>query len=176
MNHVYTIGHSTRSIEEFIEILHTYEVGMLVDVRRLPGSNKYPQFNQEALEKSLAKENIRYHHIEKLGGRRKGDRESSNTGWRNKSFRAYADYMQTKEFHEGLDELLSLAKSHTICMMCAEAVPWRCHRSLIADALLVRHIAVEDIFSKSNSKTHKLTPWATVKGQTITYPPQPTKA
>ena len=167
---IYTVGHSTHDLSDFIEILKAYKIETIVDIRSLPGSNRFPQYNREELEKSLPKEGIAYLHIKNLGGLRKGSKESINMGWRNKSFRNYADYMQTDEFKDGIKELLSVAKESTTCIMCAEAVPWRCHRSLIGDALLVRKIKVINIFSKTNEQLHKLTPFAKVKGKIITYP------
>ncbi|WP_019216598.1 DUF488 domain-containing protein [Legionella tunisiensis] len=174
MPHLYTIGHSTHPLQEFIEILHFYHINHLVDVRTVPKSRHVPWFNKEDLSASLAKENIAYTHLSKLGGLRKGSPTSINTGWRNASFRSYADYMQTISFYEGLKELHDLIKNNTVVIMCAEALPWRCHRSLIADAAIIRKIKVLDIISKSSIQPHKLTEFAIINKQTrpfqIYYP------
>ena len=170
MQTIYTIGHSTRSIEEFIALLKHYGVTRLVDIRSVPGSRHNPQYGQAALQESLEERKIGYTYLKELGGWRRGPSGPENAGWRNVSFRSYADYMQTSTFHEGLDELLLLAKGESIAIMCAEAVPWRCHRSLVGDALLVRDVAVRDIMSLTNSPAHKLTSFAEVDGTNITYP------
>ncbi len=167
---VWTIGHSTHPIEEFIEILLEYEVNLLVDVRTIPRSRHNPQFNKDELPGSLAAFKIGYEHLENLGGLRHTAKDSVNLGWRNTSFRGYADYMQTPEFAAAVDELIAQAKKKRIAIMCAEAVPWRCHRSLIGDALLVRGVDVIDIFSDEDAKPHTLTRFAKVDGTTITYP------
>lgn len=167
---IYTIGHSTHPIEEFINILKHYGITMLVDIRTIPKSRYNPQFNQDSLSKSLEKAGIKYNRIEELGGFRHAKADSINTGWHNASFRGYADYMQTEQFRDGLDQLINYSKDNQIAIMCSEAVPWRCHRSLVGDALLVRGFTVEDIFSLTEVKPHKLTPWAHVKGDIITYP------
>jgi uncharacterized protein (DUF488 family) len=178
MQPVLTIGHSTRSIEEFIHLLQAHEVKLVVDVRTIPRSGFNPQFNKTSLGKSLKKAHIGYVHLPGLGGLRHTTQASVNTGWRNASFRGFADYMQTAPFQNGLDELIQLAKNNRIALMCAEAVPWRCHRSLIADALTVRHIAVEHIMSSTKRSPHHLTAFAKVRGKQITYPslPQPEDA
>ncbi len=169
--HLFTIGHSTHPIKEFISILKEYEIECLVDIRHYPGSRYCPQFKKERLKKSLEKAGIQYLHKENLGGRRRVNKESDeNAGWRNAAFRGYADYMQTKEFKEALKELMELAKKKTIVIMCAEAVPWRCHRSMVGDALLVRDFAVDDIMSATQAKPHKLTRFAHVYRKKITYP------
>jgi uncharacterized protein (DUF488 family) len=167
---VYTVGHSTHELAEFIYILKSYKITLLADIRTMPGSRRVPQFNKENLEPALQAEGIQYIHIKKLGGLRKTTKDSVNTGWRNKSFRGFADYMQTAEFEEGLQELISLAKKSVTAIMCAEAVPWRCHRSLVGDALLARGFEVKDIFSEKKEADHKLTSFAKVDGQKITYP------
>lgn len=167
---VYTVGHSTRPIEEFLDLLRSYGIEVLADIRTIPKSRRNPQFGQEALERSLAERGIAYRYILALGGRRRASPDSINTAWRNESFRGYADYMQTREFTEGVDTLIALARERPTAMMCAEAVPWRCHRSLVGDALLVRGIAVIDILSPADSRPHTLTPWAKVDGTAITYP------
>lgn len=169
---VYTIGHSTREIAEFIEILKRYDIRLLVDVRTVPRSRHTPQFNGDSLEGELKKHGIDYTHVAKLGGLRHAAKDSVNTGWRNTSFRGYADYMQTTGFKEGIGELLELANSTTAAIMCAEAVPWRCHRSLIGDALLVRNAEVVDIFDKNKTQKEQLTSFARVDGADITYPPE----
>ncbi len=167
---IYTIGHSTHPIDEFIKILDAYNIGLLVDVRTIPRSRHNPQFNQDELEQSLPAHGIGYVHLKELGGLRHTTKDSINTGWRNLSFRGYADYMQTEEFRAGIARLLELAQAQPTAIMCSEAVPWRCHRSLIGDALLVRNVHVVDIMSEKSSKPHELTPWAKVDGVSITYP------
>lgn len=167
---IYTIGHSTHELEEFIALLKSYKISLLADIRTMPGSRRVPQFNRENLQPALEKEGIQYLHIKKLGGLRHTTKESVNTGWRNKSFRGFADYMQTAEFEEGLQELIVLAQKQVTALMCAEAVPWRCHRSLVGDALLVRGFEVKDIFSEKKEAEHKLTSFAEVDGKKIIYP------
>lgn len=167
---VLTIGHSTRSIEEFIRLLQAHGVTRVVDVRTIPRSRHNPQFNRDALPASLEKAGVGYTHLAELGGRRSTNRDSINTGWRNASFRGYADYMQTSEFQEGVERLIRLAREDRLALMCAEAVPWRCHRSLIEDALWVRGIPSEDIMSATLRRPHVLTPFAKVRGTRITYP------
>lgn len=167
---IYTIGHSNRPIDEFIAILEAFKVKHLVDIRSLPGSTKNPQFNAESLSRSLESYGIQYHYIKALGGLRGKKKDSINMGWHNLSFRNYADYMQTESFLEGLNLLQEIASFDTTCMMCAEAVPWRCHRSLVGDALLIRGWEVEDLFSKTNEREHELTSFAKVDGTNITYP------
>lgn len=169
-NLIYTVGHSTRTIEDFIALMKVYKIKIVVDVRTIAGSAYNPQYNQENLEKSLQSSNISYMRLEKLGGLRHTTKESINTGWKNLSFRGYADYMQTPEFTEGIQELIAIAAKKQSVIMCAEAVPWRCHRSLIGDALVVRKISVKDILSEKSCKPHTLTPFAHVIGDTITYP------
>jgi uncharacterized protein (DUF488 family) len=167
---VLTIGHSTRTLDEFIALLKTHAVTWLVDVRTVPRSRHNPQFNKDSLPDSLKKAGVGYVHMPGLGGLRHAKRDSPNGGWRNASFRGYADYMQTPEFEEQLDELIQLSKEHRIALMCAEAVQWRCHRSLIGDALIVRGIQTEDIMSLTRRQVHALTPFAKVRGTTVTYP------
>ena len=168
---VFTIGHSTRPQSELIELLHDFGVRTLVDVRTVPRSRRNPQFNKDELAVAMPAAGINYAHLARLGGLRRGlGAESPNMGWRNKSFRGYADYMQTDEFREGLDELLALTADGPVALMCAEAVPWRCHRSLVADALLVRGIPSADIQGAGKTIPHKLTPFAVVDGTRITYP------
>jgi uncharacterized protein (DUF488 family) len=188
---IFTIGHSNLSWSEFLSILKHYDISFLGDIRRFPGSRLSPQFNKKIMEKELANHNIKYLHIEKLGGRRNGKRNDNaisenvektynNCAWENKSFRAYADYMLTHEFREGIDELLSLNKqeekkynTHTnnIAIMCAEALPWRCHRRLVSDHLLaIVNVEVYDIMSISNKHLHNLTSFAQIENGRITYP------
>jgi uncharacterized protein (DUF488 family) len=167
---VMTIGHSTRTIDEFIHLLRVHGATCVVDVRTVPRSAHNPQFNKDSLARSLMKFGLKYVHMPGLGGLRHARRDSLNGGWRNASFRGYADYMQTREFVESLEEAIQTAKQDTIALMCAEVLPWRCHRSLIADALLVRGIRTEDIMSATRRQVHTLTPFAQVRGTTITYP------
>ncbi len=171
-----TIGHSTRSIDEFIELLKEHGVKEIVDVRSVPKSRHCPQFNSDSLRESLQKAGIRYTHIEKLGGFRHSGKDSINLGWRNASFRGYADYMATPEFSEGLDALIRIARSRKSAIMCAEAVPWRCHRSMIADAMTEKGFAVRDILSAKAPSPHRLTPFLKLVNGQLTYPaPQESK-
>ncbi|HBG28821.1 MAG: DNA repair protein [Planctomycetes bacterium GWF2_41_51] len=165
---IFTIGHSTRTFDEFVAILDQYEITKLVDVRTIPKSRHNPQFNKENLQQKLRR---RYIHLPGLGGLRHTSKDSPNTGWKNASFRGYADYMQTEAFEKNLEKLLDYAGKKQVAIMCAEAVPFRCHRSLIGDALLIRGYEVVDIYSLTNSKPHKLTGFAKVEGKEITYPP-----
>lgn len=167
---VFTIGHSTRELADFINLLQVHGVTKIADVRTVPRSRHNPQFNLETLPDALKTASIGYVHLPGLGGLRHARPDSPNMAWRNASFRGFADYMQTKEFAENLERLISLAKKERIALMCAEAVPWRCHRSLIADSLTVRGIPVEHIMSKAHRQPHTLTPWARVNGACITYP------
>jgi uncharacterized protein (DUF488 family) len=167
---IFTIGHSTRPIPEFIELLQSDGVVQLIDVRTIPKSRHNPQFNSDALAASLRTAHIRYVHMRELGGLRHARKDSINLGWRNASFRGYADYMQTDEFEAALARAIELAAAHPSALMCAEAVPWRCHRSLVADALLVCGIRVLEIVSATAPKEHTLTPFARVQGTKITYP------
>src|ERR1039458_1141454 len=167
---VMIIGHSTRTLEEFIGLLQAHAVSLVADVRTIPRSRHNPQFNKDSLPEKLKKAGLGYVHLPGLGGLRHAKLNSLNVGWRNDSFRGYADYMQTPEFETSLEELIQLAKQKQIAIMCAEAVPWRCHRSLIADALLVRRIRTEGIMSAAHRQVHTLTPFAKVRGTTITYP------
>ena len=151
-------------------MLKAHRVDLLVDVRTVPASRRMPHFARAALERSLPAQGIAYQHMPELGGLRKPRPDSINTGWRNVSFRGYADYMQTDEFWAGIDRLQSLGQHRHLAIMCAEAVPWRCHRSLIADALTVRGVEVRHITSAAEPTPHKLTPFARVEGGRITYP------
>ncbi len=169
---VLTIGHSTHPIDVFIGLLQAHGAASLVDVRTVPRSRHNPQFNTEALAQSLADAGLGYVHAPGLGGLRRARPDSPNAGWRNASFRGYADYMQTADFARSLDALIALAQTRRIVLMCAEAVPWRCHRSLIADALVLRGFRVEHILSATRRQLHALTPFARVSGGTLTYPPE----
>ncbi len=166
---VYSIGHSTRREEDFVELLKGHGIGLLVDVRSIPRSRHNPQFNSEVLPELLRGFSIRYRHMPGLGGLRRARKDSRNTGWRNRSFRGFADYMETAEFAMNVEELANLSRSDTVAMMCAESLPWRCHRSLIADALIVRGVEVRDIIDVSAPRIHSLTPWARVDGLSILY-------
>jgi uncharacterized protein (DUF488 family) len=170
---IFTVGHSTRPIEEFEDLLLAHGVKQLVDVRTIPRSRHNPQFNSDRLPSSLKKAGIRYRHMPGLGGLRHARRDSINLGWHNASFRGFADYMQTSDFENALLELIRIAQTRRTAIMCAEAVPWRCHRSLIADALMVRSISVEEITSRTRTRPHALTPWACVKRKRLTYPVPP---
>ncbi|HKB17704.1 MAG TPA: DUF488 domain-containing protein, partial [Candidatus Dormibacteraeota bacterium] len=165
---ILTIGHSTRSFDELVELLDHHRVGLLVDVRTVPASRRMPHFARAALELALPEKGIAYRHMPELGGLRKPKVDSINTGWRNVSFRGYADYMQTAEFWTALDRLQALAESVRTAIMCAEALPWRCHRSLIADALTVRGVEVRHITSLAEPALHKITPFARVESGHIT--------
>lgn len=171
---VLTIGHSTRMLETFLHLLQAHRVvTRLVDVRTMPRSRHNPQFNQETLPDALHAAGISYQHAAGLGGLRQTRKDSPNQAWRNTSFRGFADYMQKPEFKEHLQVLIDMAWRERVCLMCAEAAPWRCHRSLIADALLVRGFHVEHIMSESHSLNHSLRPWARVQGTGVTYPAEP---
>jgi uncharacterized protein (DUF488 family) len=167
-----TIGHSTRPIVEFIDILQAHGVELLGDVRTVPKSRHNPQFNRETLPASLAAAGIDYRHLPGLGGLRHPRKDSTNTGWRNHSFRGYADYMQTAQFRDSVEELIRLGRQKRTAIMCAEALPWRCHRSLVADALNVRGVPVVEILSETSWRMHELTPFARIDGGKITYPPE----
>lgn len=167
---VFTVGHSTRPIVEFIALLDAYGIRRLVDIRTVPRSRHNPQFSADALAESLPAAGIVYTGMQALGGLRRARKDSSNTAWRNASFRGYADYMQTDAFRGALAELIHLSRGERTAIMCAEAVPWRCHRSLVADALNARGIAAVEIFSQTNARLHKLTPFARVEGESVTYP------
>jgi uncharacterized protein (DUF488 family) len=175
---LYTIGHSTRTIREFIDILNTYNINCVIDIRSVPRSRYVPWFNQNALKTTLKKHKIAYVHLGLLGGLRhtQKNQTSQNKAWRNASFRNYADYMQTLEFFQGLRQLNDIIKTPgtRAVIMCAEAVPWRCHRSLVSDAEIIRHIRVIDIFSATSARLHKLTSFAKVNRRSrpmkVTYP------
>jgi len=166
-----TIGHSTRALDEFVQLLQANNVDLVADVRTAPGSRRMPHFARAALADELPLRGIEYVHLPELGGLRKPKSDSINTGWRNVSFRGYADYMQTDAFTVGLDHLLALAAGHALAIMCAEAVPWRCHRSLIADALTARGFETWEIIGRGQPRLHLMTPFARVKGNRVYYPP-----
>ena len=167
---IWTIGHSTRSIDDFILLLKKNEIKLLTDVRSLPGSKRYPQFNKDGLEKSLNAHGIRYEHFPELGGRRKPNADSRNTVWRNASFRGYADYMETEQFQKGVERLLDLTReAGPLAIMCAEAVWWRCHRSLISDYLKVRGFEVMHILDANKVEPHPYTSAARIVDGTLTY-------
>ncbi|HWP56542.1 MAG TPA: DUF488 domain-containing protein [Candidatus Acidoferrales bacterium] len=168
---LYTIGHSTRTLEDFLSLLGGVGIELVVDVRTVPRSRHVPHFESSRLARALKQAGIEYRHMKDLGGLRKPQPNSLNTGWRNLSFRGFADYMQSENFWQALEETLRLAKNKTACLMCAEAVPWRCHRSLIADALILRQAEARHIISASDIRPHELTPFASVHGQRVTYPP-----
>jgi uncharacterized protein (DUF488 family) len=168
---VYTVGHSTRAIEDFIALLKAFDIETLVDVRTIARSRYNPQYKEAELDASLAASGVSYLRLAGLGGLRHTTGASVNKCWENLSFRGYADYMQTDEFAAELERLMALARQERVALMCAEAVPWRCHRSLIADALLVHGVPAEEIVSVTRRQPHKLTPFARVEGETITYPP-----
>jgi uncharacterized protein (DUF488 family) len=167
---IFTIGHSTRLFDEFLDVLKVFLIEMIADVRTIHKSRHNPQFNMDSLRAELEINGIGYIHIPGLGGLRHTTAGSINTGWTNPSFRGYADYMQTLDFKNSLEELINLAREKVTAIMCAEAVPWRCHRSLIGDALLIQGFKVEDIMNNRIRKPHKLTRWAKVDEGTIIYP------
>lgn len=167
---IFTLGHSNRSLKEFVEILEAYRLKLVVDIRTIPKSRHNPQFGGTRLQKSLTKQGIEYWHLAGLGGLRHTNKDSINKAWRNRSFRGYADYMQTDEFKRSLRRLISRSKRKRLVLICAEAVPWRCHRSLVGDALHVRGYPAEDIFTKTSHRPHALTSFAKVKGENISYP------
>ncbi|MCC7418615.1 MAG: DUF488 domain-containing protein [Acidobacteria bacterium] len=168
---IFTIGHSTRPVDAFIRLLRAHRIARVVDVRTIPKSRRNPQFGRDALKASLRRAGIRYTHVPGLGGLRHPRPDSPNGGWRNASFRGYADYMQTAAFARSLERCLRLAAKDRIALMCAEAVPWRCHRSLIADALLARGVQASEIASAVRARPHVLTKWARIVDGRVTYPP-----
>jgi uncharacterized protein (DUF488 family) len=168
---VFTLGHSTLPMEQFIVVLDSYGIECLADIRTIPRSRHNPQFNDAILADSLEARHLEYVHLKGLGGLRRPRKDSLNTGWRNESFRGFADYMQTQEFQDALAALIRMSSEKRTAIMCAEAVPWRCHRSLVADALSVRGVPVVEILSESSWRMHQLTPCARVEGVRITYPP-----
>lgn len=169
MRAIFTIGHSTLPIEEFVDLLKRNGVEQLIDIRTVPRSRRNPQFNRDALPGPLARAGIRYLHMAELGGLRHPRPDSPNGAWRNDSFRGYADYMQTSQFAAGIEKLMELGSEKQVAIMCAEAVPWRCHRSLVGDALTARGVAVEDIIG-GRRQPHKLTPFAQIEATRVWYP------
>jgi uncharacterized protein (DUF488 family) len=170
---IWTVGHSTRGIDEFISLLEENEIKLLVDVRAWPGSKRYPQFNKDALAESLNAHGIRYEHFPELGGKRKSRPDSRNTAWRNASFRGYADYMETEQFQKGIERLLDVAaEAGPTAIMCAEAVWWRCHRSLIADYLKVRGVEVLHVLGANKVEPHPYTSAARIVNGELTYRPE----
>jgi 3-methyladenine DNA glycosylase/8-oxoguanine DNA glycosylase len=167
---IYTVGHSTRTFEELVAVLRAFDVSVLVDIRTIPRSRHNPQFNGDSLRTTLRPRSLRYVHLARLGGLRRGRKDSLNTAWRNASFRGFADYMLTQGFETGLEELRLLTAQGSVALMCAEALPWRCHRSLVADALTARGAHVEHIIGSSRPTPHHLTPFARVEGTRVTYP------
>ena len=168
---IFTIGHSTLPIDRFLGLLRTYRIERLADIRSVPRSRHNPQFNADALADALTASGIDYMPMPALGGLRRARKDSPNTGWRNESFRGFADYMQTPAFAEALEKLIAASREKHIAIMCAEAVPWRCHRSLVADALIIRGVPAIEILSNADSRPHALTPFAHVDGTRVTYPP-----
>lgn len=167
---IYTIGHSTRSLEELLALLTQNGVSRLVDIRTVPRSRRHPHFNREVLARTLPEFGLGYEHLAELGGLRRPRADSPNTAWRNTSFRGYADYLGSQVFECALAHLLTLATREQVAIMCAEAVPWRCHRSLVADALLARSVPVEHIIGLGRRQPHRLTPFARLEGERLTYP------
>jgi uncharacterized protein (DUF488 family) len=170
---ILAVGHSTRPVDELLALLSSCGVATLADVRTIPRSRRNPQYAQEALARSLDAAGLRYVHLPRLGGLRHARKDSENGAWRNASFRGYADHMASGEFEEGLVELRALAREGPVALMCAEAVPWRCHRSLIADALFARGVTVEHIVGRARTRPHRLTPFAVLRGRQVTYPAAP---
>jgi uncharacterized protein (DUF488 family) len=170
MESLWTVGHSTHTIEEFLDLLKAHGIQQIADVRSIPKSRHTPQFNIGEFPQSLRALGVRYSHIKALGGRRHTRKDSTNLGWRNASFRGYADYMSTEGFAKGLEELIEFAREKRTAIMCAEAVPWRCHRSLIADAMTLRGWDVRDIVNARPTTPHKLTPFLKVVDGRLTYP------
>jgi uncharacterized protein (DUF488 family) len=168
---IYAIGHSTHPLDHFITLVKAHEIRIVCDVRTVPRSRHVPQFNKDSLGIALPAQGLGYRHFSQLGGLRKPRRDSMNLGWRNASFRGFADYMQTDQFEDGIKELIELSeKEGPVVIMCAEALPWRCHRSLISDALLAKGIRVLQLDNRGHAIPHTLTPFASVKDGKVTYP------
>jgi uncharacterized protein (DUF488 family) len=170
---IYTIGHSTRALDEFLKLLRAHEIGRIADVRTVPRSRRHPHFSRQALERSLPAAGIVYRHFPDLGGLRKPRKDSLNAGWRHEGFRGYADYMETAQFDRAVDDLLKWAGAgdpRRTAVMCAEGVWWRCHRQLIADALVAKGIEARHIVSASPAKPHAITEFARIEGTRVTYP------
>ena len=172
---IYTIGHSTRTFDEFLELLEAYSIDLLVDVRSYPGSRRYPHFNKEKLAEELPSKNILYKHIPALGGRRKVSSQSKNTAWKNDAFRGYADYMETDEFEKGIEELEKIASTYCTAFMCSEAVWWRCHRSMISDYLKVHNWKVLHIMTANKGEEHPFTAPAKIINGQLYYGPEQMK-
>lgn len=170
MDSIYTVGHSTRTLDELVALLRAFDISVLADIRTIPRSRHNPQFNGDALRSTLRSRRLRYVHLPELGGLRRPRKDSPNTGWRNASFRGFADYMLTEDFEAGIAKLHALTAEGRVALMCAEAVPWRCHRSLVADALTARGAHVEHIASAKRSTPHRVTAFAEVEGTHVTYP------
>jgi uncharacterized protein (DUF488 family) len=170
---IFTVGHSTRSAEDFVDVLRTHGIKAVADVRLIPKSRRYPHFNHDEMAKWLPREGVEYLPMKELGGRRRPNKDSINLGWRSESFRGYADYMQGEKFSAALQKLMEEARRRPMAIMCAEAVPWRCHRSLIGDALVVRGWRVVDLLSATKAQEHKVTEFAKVEGERVTYPGEP---
>jgi len=166
---IWTIGHSTRSLDEFLDLLHSFSIELVVDIRSYPGSRRYPHFNKEALEISLPEKDIQYIHLKELGGRRKADPQSANSAWRHSAFRGFADYMETSDFKKGIDELQRLAASKRIAYMCSEAVWWRCHRSMVSDYLKSLGWTVLHIMDTNKAEEHPYTPPARIVNGKLSY-------
>ena len=167
---VLTVGHSNRRLEDFLRLLQEHEVTLLADIRRFACSRSNPQFNADTLQKALGAIDVSYIHLPALGGRRRPQPDSPNAAWKNASFRGYADYMLTPEFEVALQDLIERFEGQRAALMCAEALPWRCHRSLVAEALVARGMTVQHILSPSRVQTHVPRPWAHVEGTRITFP------
>lgn len=169
---IWTIGHSTRSLDDLVEMLHSFQIEMLVDIRSFPGSRRYPHFNKEALEISLPQNNIQYIHLKMLGGRRKVNPNSKNTTWRHIAFRGYADYMETDDFKKGIEELEAIAEKKCTAYMCSEAVWWRCHRSMVSDYLKSRGWKVMHIMNIGKAEEHPYTAPARIVNGELSYEPE----
>jgi uncharacterized protein (DUF488 family) len=169
VNSIWTIGHSNHTLDKFLQILAAHNIEIVIDVRRFPASRKWPHFNAAALAQSLPARGIAYAGVPELGGRRKARPDSLHTAWRVEAFRGYADFTDTPEFQEGLEKLMTLARERRAAVMCAEALPWRCHRSLIADALIARSWEVFDVLSEREARPHKLPDFARVEGERVVY-------
>jgi uncharacterized protein (DUF488 family) len=167
---ILTVGHSTHPIEDFLKLLAAHAVELLIDIRTIPKSRRNPQYNSDSLAQALERAGIEYRHMPGLGGLRHPRKDSINTAWQNSGFRGYADYMQTPQFESSLHQLIQVADRQRTVIMCAEAVPWRCHRSLVADALMARGVTVEHILSGKSAKAHTCTAFARVEGHQVTYP------
>jgi len=170
---IWTIGHSTRSADTFVDLLRTHQIDRLADIRSIPQSRRHPHFGRDALERLLREQSVQYRHFRDLGGLRKPKADSPNAGWKNQAFRGYADHMTTPEFSAAVDALLNFADDGRAAVMCAEAVWWRCHRMLLSDALAARGIDVRHILNQAAAQPHRLTPFAKVDGTQVWYPSQP---